>query len=77
MTSVNMHEAKTCLSQLVEAGEKKGETVIICRDRTPVAQLIKYRAVVDRLTLDPSLRVTLHYDPVEPLAADEVPEEYR
>jgi prevent-host-death family protein len=77
MTSVNMHEAKTSLSQLVEAVEKKGETVIICRDGTPVAQLIKYRPVVDRLTPDPSLRVTLHYDPAEPLAADVVPEDYR
>jgi prevent-host-death family protein len=37
---VNIHEAKTRLSQLLELVEQ-GETVIIARDGTPVAELVK------------------------------------
>ncbi len=37
---VNIHEAKTKLSQLLELVEQ-GETVIIARDGRPVAELIK------------------------------------
>lgn len=40
MTTVNMHEAKTRLSQLVEAVEA-GEEVIIARAGKPVVRLIK------------------------------------
>jgi prevent-host-death family protein len=39
MPTVNMHEAKTQLSQLVEAAEC-GEAVIIARNGKPAAQLI-------------------------------------
>ena len=36
---VNVHEAKTNLSKLLEAVEK-GETVVICRNGRPVAKLV-------------------------------------
>jgi prevent-host-death family protein len=39
MRKVNIHEAKTRLSQLVEAAES-GETVIIARAGKPVAKLV-------------------------------------
>lgn len=39
MSTVNMHTAKTKLSQLVEAAER-GESVIIARNGKPAAQLI-------------------------------------
>ena len=38
MTTVNMHDAKTQLSKLVEAAER-GETVIIARNGRPAARL--------------------------------------
>ena len=38
MTTVNMHDAKSQLSKLVEAAER-GETVIIARNGKPAARL--------------------------------------
>jgi len=40
MKQVNIHEAKTRLSQLIEAVEH-GEEVIIARHNRPVARLVK------------------------------------
>jgi prevent-host-death family protein len=40
MVQVNMHEAKTRLSQLVELVED-GERVVIARDGTPVVELVR------------------------------------
>lgn len=39
MIQVNTHEAKTKLSALLAAVEDTGETVIICRNRKPIAEL--------------------------------------
>jgi antitoxin (DNA-binding transcriptional repressor) of toxin-antitoxin stability system len=41
MVQVNMHEAKTRLSQLVGLAER-GERVVIARDGVPVAELIAH-----------------------------------
>jgi prevent-host-death family protein len=43
MTNVNIHEAKTHLSRLVERVEA-GEEVVIARAGRPVARLVPYRA---------------------------------
>lgn len=40
MRKVNIHEAKTTLSQLVEAAEA-GETVILARAGKPVARIVR------------------------------------
>lgn len=42
MRKVNIHEAKTTLSQLVEAAEA-GEKVILARAGKPVVQLVRLR----------------------------------
>lgn len=42
--NVNIHEAKTHLSRLVQAVER-GEEVIICRHGNPVARLIPYQPI--------------------------------
>jgi prevent-host-death family protein len=42
MRQVNIHEAKTTLSQLVEAAES-GERVVIARAGKPVAELVRLR----------------------------------
>jgi prevent-host-death family protein len=82
MITVNMHEAKTRLSELVKAVEDKGETVILCRNGTEVAEIRSIRSKPldrTRITPDPSLRVKLApgYDPTEPLSEDEWPSECR
>lgn len=41
MKTANMHEAKTKLSELVEAANK-GEEVVICKAGTPVARIVPY-----------------------------------
>lgn len=42
MTQVNVHEAKTHLSKLLDRVER-GEEIVIARNGTPVAQLAAYR----------------------------------
>lgn len=39
MIQVNTHEAKTRLSALLATVEETGETVVICRNQKPVAEL--------------------------------------
>jgi prevent-host-death family protein len=79
MITVNMHEAKSRLSELV-AVALKGEEVIICSHGQPRVRLVQIEAPSlrrDLIPADPSLRVTLapDYDPAEPLSEDEWPSE--
>lgn len=46
MQTVNMHEAKTHLSRLLEQA-LNGEEIIIARAGTPVARLVPYRGEID------------------------------
>ena len=79
MITVNTHEAKTKLSALLAAVEQRGETVIICRNGKPVAQMKAPDAAsrADPVKADPALHVLLHYDPTEPLTHEEWPSESR
>ncbi|HIL69608.1 MAG TPA: type II toxin-antitoxin system Phd/YefM family antitoxin [Verrucomicrobia bacterium] len=80
MITVNMHEAKSRLSELVKTVEENGETVIICRNGKPVVQLnAALSKQQSRLKGDPALKVKLApgYDPTEPLSDDEIPAKYR
>jgi prevent-host-death family protein len=45
MTQVNIHDAKTHLSRLLERVEA-GEEVVISRAGRPIARLVAYRALV-------------------------------
>lgn len=81
MITLNTHEAKTRLSALLAAVENDGETVLICRNGKPVAEL---RAPTpaslgsrSRLTPDPALAGCILYDPTEPATEDEWPEDNR
>ena len=79
MITVNMHEAKSRLSELVKAVEEQGEVVILQRHGKPVATIHAYQPdadiASDRLKPHPDLQVTLApgYDPAEPLQPDELP----
>ena len=77
MISVNMHDAKTRLSELVKKVEQANETIVLCRDGREVAEIrrrSKRRAVRD-LTPDPRFQVKFArgYDPAEPLTNAEWP----
>jgi prevent-host-death family protein len=83
MITVNMHEAKSRLSELVKAVETGGEIVILQRNGIPVAEIraLSSAAPLDRTRIapDPTLQVELvhGYDPAEPLTEDEWPSELR
>lgn len=83
MITVNMHEAKTRLSQLVKAVDEDGETVVLQRNGKPIAEINRYQPPasqpIRRLTPDPRLRPILApgYDPTEPASEDEWPEDCR
>ena len=78
---VNMHEAKSRLSELVKAVEEDGEQVILCRHGKPVAEIKKASAQAgkfNRLKPHPKLsKIQIKYDPTEPLQPDEWPEGLR
>ncbi len=78
MITVNVHEAKSRLSDLLASVEDQGEVVLICRHGRPVAEL---RAASPRtgqpdpLQTYSELAATILYDPTEPTSADEWPSE--
>ena len=77
MITVNMHEAKTRLSELVKAVEERNETVVLCRDGRAVAEIRRraHKGTRRNLTPDPRFRVKRApgYDPAEGLTDDEWP----
>ena len=77
--SINIYEAKTQLSRLVAAVETRGETVILCRNGTPVADLVPHhKGRYVTLEPDPALRGARYTgDPTAALGAEEWPEELR
>jgi antitoxin (DNA-binding transcriptional repressor) of toxin-antitoxin stability system len=81
MITVNMHEAKTRLSELVKAVEESNEVVILCRDGHEVAEIRRRskRRHNRNLTPDPRFRVEYApgYDPAEPLDETEWPDDRR
>lgn len=71
MKSVNVHEAKTNFSSLLARVEAGGERIVICRNGTPVADLVPHQRK-DRTKSHPALRkIKIGYDPTEPLSPDE------
>jgi antitoxin (DNA-binding transcriptional repressor) of toxin-antitoxin stability system len=81
MITVNMHEAKTRLSELVRAVEERNETVVLCRDGREVAEIrrrVKKRQARN-LKPDPRFRVEVApgFHPTEPLGEDEWPDTLR
>ncbi len=79
MITVNTHEAKTHFSKLLGSVEKEGETVLVCRNGHPIAELHSiYKSVKQGLPKpDSKLAAILKYDPTEPLDFDDLPEVLR
>ena len=75
MITVNMHEAKSSLSQLVQAVEERGEEVVLCRNGRPVARLVPHAGeAVDHFRRDPRRAGVILEDPVAPLPPEAWPE---
>ena len=81
MITVNMHEAKTRLSELVKAVEERNEVVVLCRDGREIAEIRRRarRRQVRNLTPDSRFQVDFMagYRPTEPLADDEWPDDLK
>jgi antitoxin (DNA-binding transcriptional repressor) of toxin-antitoxin stability system len=74
MKIVTMDEAQTHLPALLDTVEATGESILIYRQGTPVADLVPHRTR-SRLTPHPVMQqIHIAYDPTEPLTADEWPE---
>ncbi|MGI8435787.1 MAG: type II toxin-antitoxin system Phd/YefM family antitoxin [Chthoniobacterales bacterium] len=77
MKTVNVHEAKTKFSGLLAAIEESEKRIIICRNGKPVADLVPHQRRVS-MAADKKLgAIKLRYDPIEPAADDEWPQELR
>ena len=77
MKTVNVHEAKTKFSSLLAKLEADRETIVICRNGEPVADLVPHQRG-SRTKTHPVLgKIKIGYDPVEPLGNDEWPEAAR
>ena len=80
MLTVNVHEAKTNLSSLLAKIESKNESVMICRNGKPVAELRKAYASPRKNALPPpnlAMAIKVHGDPTTPLEIDELPEDFK
>ena len=81
MITINTHQAKTQLSALLAAVQEQGETVLICRNGKPVAELrrpsVPFPGKQSRLISDPALAGRILYDPTEPATEDEWPTDAR
>lgn len=76
MKCYNTHEAKSNLSKILLHIEKSGESVQICRNGVPVAELQAVSAQIpDPLKQNKVLKqITVDYDPVAPLEEADWPE---
>jgi len=73
MKTLNIHEPKTHLSTLLKEIEATGETVVICRNGKPIADLTSHKAT-NRLSLHPALsKIEINYDPTEAASEDDWP----
>ncbi len=79
MISVNLYEAKTQLSRLVTTVETSGERVVLCRNGTPVADIVPHDKRSDTtLEPDPELCGARYLEnPTAPLGLEEWPEALR
>ncbi|MFZ1985227.1 MAG: type II toxin-antitoxin system prevent-host-death family antitoxin [Desulfatitalea sp.] len=70
---LNIHDAKTRLSAVLMQIEKTGESVVICRNGKPVAELVPFKErSMGRLGKHPVMsKITINYDPVEDLSDEE------
>lgn len=78
MLLLNVHDAKSNLSSVLAKIEEHNETVRICRNGKPVAELVKIPPLPSPLRHSARLgKIKIDYDATAPLLNDEWPEEQR
>ncbi len=78
MISVNTHEAKTRLSELLSRVESRQEPIVICRQGPRVVELIPWGRSRNPLLTSPRLKkVKFIEDPSLPLSEEEWPKALR
>jgi prevent-host-death family protein len=78
MITVNTHEAKTRLSELLAKVESEHETIVICRNGSPVAELLPWQKTKNPLHQSPKLKkVKFNEEPWLPLTENEWPSSQR
>lgn len=78
MKKVNLYEAKTHLSKLVASVEESGESIVLCRNGRPVADVVPHKEVRGNFTVPDSLKGAKFLgDPCAPLEESEWPESLR
>ena len=78
MVIANTHEAEPELSSLLAQVEEQGETVLICRNGKPVAELRPLPPVADPLQVHPEIsQIRFHEEPMAPLDPEDWPENER
>ncbi len=74
MISVNTHEAKTRLSELLLKVERGHEIIVICRNGIPIAELSPWKRIRNPLLQNSKLKkVIFHEDPSLPLEEGDWP----
>ena len=77
MKTVNVHEAKTNFSSLLAKLEADSETIVICRNGEPVADLVPHQRA-SRIKPHPILgKMKIKYDPIETATEAEWPRRFR
>jgi len=71
--TVNVHEAKTTLSKLLQKVEEEGEHIRIARNGKPVAELIPLSKKRNVLKPNPKLKARCLDDPMAPLDPEDWP----
>ena len=79
MTMINLYQAKTQLSRLVATVEKEGGRIVLCRNGSPVADLVPHTpSAFNHFEPDPALAGARFLgDPTVPLDIADWPEELR
>ena len=78
MRTVSTYEAKAHLSKLISQVLATGESVVICRNREPIVDIVPHNASIDPLRQDASLSgAVFRGDPCAPVSAEDWPEESR
>ncbi len=77
MRTVNVHEAKSTLSNLLRLVEEEGEHIRIARNGRPIAQIIPLPKKKDPFVTNPKLQGIAIEDPMLPLDEEDWPLENR
>ena len=76
MITVNTHDAKTNFSSLLHSVEVNSETILVCRNGHPIAEIHPLVKPKKKGLPVPESTLSLHinYDPTEPLDNEDLPE---